>query len=257
MRIAEGRWFRPGHRECVVGRSLAGKYPSARIGQTMRFGRGDYTVVGVMEHGKSAVNSEIWADTNQVGADYNRTEVLSSALFRATDSNAVHMLVNELKGDQRLNVDAMTEKKYYDDQTSSGLPLQFIGTMVAVIMAVGSCFAAMNTMYAAVARRAKEIGTLRVLGFSKSGILASFFLESVLLSLLGGLIGVLLVLPLSNVNTAVGSMTSFTEVSFEFRITPDIIFFGVLFGVLMGVLGGIFPAAAAARKQILTALREV
>jgi putative ABC transport system permease protein len=136
------------------------------------------------------------------------------------------------------------------------MPVQFIGTFVAVIMAVGSCFAAMNTMYAAISRRAREIGTLRVLGFSKGGILVSFFIESVLLALLGGLLGVLLVLPINNITTGIGNFTTFTEIAFQFRVTPQIMLTGVVFGVLMGALGGIFPAAAAARKEILTALRE-
>jgi ABC-type antimicrobial peptide transport system permease subunit len=153
-------------------------------------------------------------------------------------------------------MEARTEKAYYDLQTNSALPVQAIGTLVAVIMAVGSCFAAMNTMYAAVARRAREVGTLRVLGFSRSGILFSFFIESLLLSALGGLLGVVLVLPLNNISTAMGSFTTFTEVAFYFRVTPPIMVAGVIFGMIMGAFGGIFPAAAAARKEILTALRE-
>jgi ABC-type antimicrobial peptide transport system permease subunit len=209
-----------------------------------------------MNHGNSAVSSEIWGDVNQVAADFDRSDVLSSALLRATDEAVVQSLINVLKADQRLQVDAQTEKSYYDAQTTSALPVQFIGTFVAVIMAVGSCFAAMNTMYAAVARRAREIGTLRVLGFSRRGILASFFIESVLLSVLGGLLGVLLVLPLNNLTTAIGSFTTFSEVAFQLRVTPAIMVTGVLFGLIMGALGGIFPAASAARKEILTALRE-
>jgi len=123
-------------------------------------------------------------------------------------------------------------------------------------MAIGSSFAAMNTMYAAVARRSREIGTLRVLGFSQRGILLSFFIESLLLAAAGGILGVLLVLPLNNITTGIGSFTTFTEIAFQFRITPPIMAAGVIFGLVMGALGGLFPAAAAARKQILTALRE-
>lgn len=256
LRIEEGKWFTPGRRQCVVGKSVAARYPGARIGEKLQFGRAEWEIVGVMSQGNTAVNSEIWADVNQIASDFGREGVLSSVLLRATDEPAVQALIADLEADQRLNVDAQTEKEYYAQQTSSALPIQFIGTFVAVIMAVGSCFAAMNTMYAAVARRSREIGTLRVLGFSQSGILASFFIESLLLATIGGLLGVLLVLPLNNITTGIGSFTTFTEIAFQFRITPSIMAAGVIFGLIMGALGGLFPAAAAARKQILTALRE-
>lgn len=256
LKLEEGRWFTPGRREVVVGRALKQHYPDARVGGELEFGRGKWNVVGVMGKGNSAINSEIWGDVNQLASDFDRPEVLSSALVRATDEVAVQTLINNLKNDQRLNVDAMTEKSYYEQQTIAAIPLQTVGMLVAIIMAVGSCFAAMNTMYAGVARRAREIGTLRVLGFSRSGILSSFFLESLLLSLLGGLLGVLFVLPLNNISTGIGSFTTFTEISFQFRVTPAIMAAGVGFGLVMGALGGILPAAAASRKEILTALRE-
>src|SRR5262249_54689075 len=150
-----------------------------------------------------------------------------------------------------------TEREYYDSQTSAGAPLQFLGYFISIIMAIGSSFAAMNTMYAAVARRAKEIGTLRVLGFSRGSILLSFLFESFLLSLLGGLIGCLLALPLNGVTTGVGSFVTFSETSFNFRVNLTTMLVGVLFASIVGVIGGLFPARNAARKEILTALREV
>src|SRR5713226_7721603 len=171
LKLEAGRWFEPGKREVVVGESIAKRFPEARLGGKLRFGSGDWDVVGVMSAGQSATNSEIFVDLNQVSSDFHRTEVLSSALVRATDSVSADALVKDLSGDQRLNVAAMLEKDYYAKQTSSALPIQFLGTFVSVIMAVGSSFAAMNTMYAAVARRAREIGTLRVLGFSRGSIL--------------------------------------------------------------------------------------
>jgi putative ABC transport system permease protein len=151
----------------------------------------------------------------------------------------------------------MTERAYFEQQTISAAPVQFLGIFVSIIMAIGSCFAAMNTMYAAVARRSKEVGTLRVLGFTRGSILFSFFVESVLLSVIGGIIGVLIVLPLNNVTTAVGNFMTFSETSFNFRVTPQIMIEGVLFAALMGAIGGLLPARQAARKEILTALREV
>ncbi|MBX5497287.1 MAG: ABC transporter permease [Bryobacteraceae bacterium] len=256
-RLVAGRWFEPGKREVVVGKSIASRFPGARLGAKLRFGRGDWEVVGVMDAGRSAINSEIFADLNQASSDYNRLEVLSSALVRATDAVAVAALVNDLESDKRLNVSARTEKDYYESQTQSGAPIQFLGIFVSVIMAVGSCFAAMNTMYAAVARRAREIGTLRVLGFSRASILASFLLESLVLSLLGGLIGVILVLPLNGITTGIGNFVTFSEIAFDYRISPTIIAIGLTFAVILGALGGLFPASNAARKEILTALREI
>ncbi len=256
VRIAEGRMFQPGRREIVVGKGLAKRYPKASIGSKLEFGRGEWDVVGVMDGGRSAANSEIFCDLAQLASDQNREAGLSSALIRATDRAAMQALMNDLPEDRRLNVDAVSEKSYYESQTSSAAPIQFLGIFVAIIMAIGSSFAAMNTMYAAVARRSAEIGTLRVLGFSKLGILISFLIESLLLSLLGGIIGCLLVLPLNNFTTGIGSFITFSEFTFDFRITPGIMLTGIAFALVMGALGGLFPASSAARKQILTALRE-
>ena len=202
-------------------------------------------------------DDEIWGDLNQTSSDFNRADGLSSVLVRATDATAVPALINSLNDDRRLGVVAQTEKEYYDSQTSSGALLQYLGIFISVIMAVGSSFAAMNTMYAAVARRAREIGTLRVLGFSRGSILTSFLLESVLLSVLGGLLGCVLVLPLNNITTGIGSFVTFSEISFNFRVTPEIMAAGVAFALVMGALGGVFPARSAAKKEILTALRDM
>ena len=144
-----------------------------------------------------------------------------------------------------------------EKQTSSGALLRYLGTFVAVIMAIGSAFAAMNTMYAAVARRSKEIGTLRVLGFSRFSILTSFFAESLLLAILGGAIGCLLVLPLNGTTTGVGNFVTFSETDFNLTVTPGIMISGILFAIVMGAVGGLFPAWNAAKKQILVALRQV
>jgi ABC-type antimicrobial peptide transport system permease subunit len=226
------------------------------LGKKLRFGRGDWEVVGVMDGGQSSVNSEILGDLNQVSSDFNRADGLSSVLLRATDEATVPALINSLNDDRRLGVEAQTEKSYYEAQTSSGALLQYLGIFISIIMAVGSSFAAMNTMYAAVARRAREIGTLRVLGFSRGSILFSFLIESLLLSALGGLLGCLLVLPLNNITTAVGSFVTFSEIAFNFRVSPQIMAAGLAFALVMGALGGLFPARMAARKEILTALRD-
>jgi len=257
LKVEQGRWFTAGRREAVIGKSLLGAYPETHVGGKLKFGRGEWDVVGVISQGNSAVNSEIWVDLNQVSADFERSSVLSSALVRAVDEPGVTALINSLKDDQKLNVDARTEKTYYEEQMVTAAPVQFLGTFIAIIMAVGSCFAAMNTMYAAVARRAREVGTLRVLGFSRGGILLSFFIESLLLSILGGLLGIALVLPLNNVTAAMGNFITFSETSFNFRVTPAIMAIGLGFAIVLGAAGGIFPARSAARKEILTALREM
>ena len=153
-------------------------------------------------------------------------------------------------------LNAVAEPEYYGEQTSSAAPIEYIGIFVAIIMAIGSGFAAMNTMYAAVARRSREIGTLRVLGFSKGSILVSFFLEAVLLSAIGGVLGCLMVLPLNGITTRIGN-SNFAETAFDFHVSLEIMMIGIAFAVLLGAIGGLFPASNAARKEILVALRQV
>lgn len=257
VKIRDGRWFETGQREVVVGKSIAKRYPNAQLGKTLHFGRGDWTVVGVMDAGDSSVNSEIWGELGQISSDFNRQDSFSSVLIRATDSAAVPALINTLNDDRRLSVGAMTEREYYDRQTSAGAPMEILGYFISIIMAIGSSFAAMNTMYASVARRAKEIGTLRVLGFSKGSIMFSFLIESLLLALLGGVIGCLIALPLNGVTTGVGNFETFSETSFNFRVGPEAMLVGVIFALVVGAIGGLFPATSAARKEILTALREI
>jgi putative ABC transport system permease protein len=255
VKISAGRWFESGKREVVVGKSIAARYPDAALGKRLTFGRGEWQVVGIMDAGDSAANSEIFGDLNQVSSDLQRVDVLSSALVRATDSAAATALLNSINDDQRLNMNAVSEKEYYARQTQSAAPIEFLGVFVSIVMAVGSAFAAMNTMYAAVARRSREIGTLRVLGFSRASILFSFFVESVLLATLGGVLGCLLVFPLNGVTTGIGS--NFSELAFAFRVTPQIMVTGIVFAAALGAFGGLFPAVNASRREILTALRQV
>jgi putative ABC transport system permease protein len=177
--------------------------------------------------------------------------------LRATDALAAKALINDIANDQRLNLDAMSEVDYYQAQTNSGVVIEYLGIFVSIIMGVGSSFAAMNTMYAAVARRAQEIGTLRVLGFSRGSILFSFVVESVLLAALGGLVGCLLVLPLNGITTGIGNFVTFSEIDFNFRVTAQIMVAGVVFAMFLGAVGGLFPAASASRKEILAALRGI
>jgi ABC-type antimicrobial peptide transport system permease subunit len=255
VHLSRGRWFRQGQREAVVGKAVADRFATAQIGKKIHFGRGDWEIVGVFDASGGAQSSEVWGDLFQVSSDLQRVDAVSSCLVTATDAVSAKALVTSLNDDQRLEVKAMFEKEYYDQQTSSAAPIEYTGLIVAIIMAVGSSFAAMNTMYAAVARRSREIGTLRVLGFSKGSILTSFLLESAVLSAVGGLLGCLLALPLNGVTTSIGNST-FSETAFAFHVTPNIMLTGIIFAVVLGSVGGLFPARMASRKQILTALRE-
>jgi ABC-type antimicrobial peptide transport system permease subunit len=260
VKVVAGRAFTPGLREVVVGASVAKRYEAAsKIGGTLNFGRGQWEIVGVMSGGKaSAINSEIWADVDQLQSDFDRQGAVSAVLVRLPSEAAVKDFATQIKDNQRLVAHAMPEREYYARMTSSsnGQFLQIVGTFVAVIMAIGSGFGAMNTMYAAVARRTREIGTLRALGFSRRSILTSFLIESVLLALVGGILGVLLALPMNNVTTGVGNWETFSEIAFNFRVSPQAIAIGLTFAVVIGALGGLLPAGSAARKDPLTAMRE-
>src|SRR5208283_1179135 len=209
---------------------------------TMDFGKGSWKVVGVFDAGGSAYESEIWSDVNQMASDFDRQGGFSSAYLRATDPIAADALKNRVSDDQRLKLEGMLETDYYAKQTSSGAPIKYIGIVVAIIMAIGSSFAAMNTMYAAVAYRGREIATLRVLGFSRPSILTSVVLVSFLL-------------PFNGMQTGTSNAVTFSEVVFSLRITPQVAGYAILFALAMGFFGGLFPAWHAARQNILNALR--
>ncbi|MBC8106531.1 MAG: ABC transporter permease [Anaerolineae bacterium] len=257
-KLKQGRWSEPGKREIVVGDGIATRYPAARVGQSIRFGRGEWQVVGVFVDGESAANSEIWADLNQLRGDFESQGGSNSVLVRLQSDAAIPEFKKAIAGDQRLGADTYEEREYYKNLTksSSGVMLQFIGFFVSVVMAVGAGFAATNTMYAAVARRSKEIGTLRALGFSRFSILSSFVFESICLALLGGIVGVLIALPLNNLSAGIGNWQTFSEMAFRFKIDYRAILGGLLFAVLIGAVGGFLPAFSAARKGIVQAMRD-
>ncbi len=256
VKLAAGRWFTPGQREVVVSQSIQKRFAHANIGDTMQFGKGPWTVVGVFDAGGSAYESEVWGDVNQMASDFDRQGGFSSAYLRATDPVSADALKNRVSDDQRLKLEGVLETEYYAKQTSSGAPIKYIGWVVAIIMAIGSSFAAMNTMYAAVAYRSREIATLRVIGFSRPSILTSFVFESVVLSLLGAAVGIILMLPFNGMTTGTSNAVTFSEVVFSLRMTPFVVGIAIVFAVVMGLFGGIAPAWHAARKDILTALRD-
>jgi putative ABC transport system permease protein len=256
VKLVEGRWFTPGQREVVVSESIHKRFSHANVGDTLAFGKGPWQVVGVFDAGGSAYDSEIWGDVNQMATDFDRQGGFSSAYLRATDPVSADALKHRVSDDQRLKLEGLLETEYYAKQTSSGAPIRIIGWIVAVIMAIGSSFAAMNTMYAAVAYRGREIATLRVIGFSKPSILTSFVLESLLLSLLGALVGILLMLPFNGMTTGTSNAVTFSEIVFSLRMTLPVVVTAVGFALIMGLFGGIAPAWHAARRDIIAALRD-
>jgi len=255
LKLVAGRWFQTGQREVVVSKSIRDRFAHANIGDTMQFGKGWWKVVGVFDAGGSAYESEVWGDVNQMASDFDRQGGFASAYLRATDAISAEALKNRVSDDQRLKLEGMLESEYYAKQTSSGTPIKVIGWVVGVIMAIGSIFAAMNTMYAAVAYRGREIATLRVIGFSRPAILTSFVLESLLLALLGALLGIVLMLPFNGMQTGTSNAVTFSEVVFALRITPAVATRAIIFALIMGFIGGLAPAWHAARQNILTALR--
>jgi ABC-type antimicrobial peptide transport system permease subunit len=259
FKITQGETYKPGLRQVIVGEAIAKRYPTAKIGNELSFGSGRWTVVGVFSVGDSAANSEIWVDKGQFDGDFKRGGDSSSLLVQLGSPADIEALKARVDADKNLGAQVLSETEYYRGMTNNFAAqfLQYLGFSVAVIMAIGSAFAATNTMYAAVSRRTREIGTLRALGFSKGSILLSFMLESVFLSLLGGVVGVLLALPVNGLTTGVGNFNTFSDVTFKFQVGFLAIACGLGFSVIIGALGGFLPAWTAARKNIIQAMREI
>src|ERR1700690_1346478 len=234
-KLGEGRWFTPGQREVMVGQSIHNRFSGANLGDNLDFAKGQWKVVGVFDAGGTAYDSELWGDVNQIAADFDRQGAYSSAYLRATDAVAADALKHRVSDDQRLKLEGVLETDYYAKQTSSGAPIKYIGIVVAIIMAIGSSFAAMNTMYAAGAYRGREIATLRVLGFSRPAILTSFVIESLMLALLGAVVGLLLMLPFNGHQTGTSNQVTFSEVVFTLRITIGVAAYAILFALAMGL----------------------
>lgn len=256
VKLVEGSWFAPGQREVVVSRSIHGRYANTNVGDMIDFGKGPWKVIGIFDGGGSAYDSEIWTDVNQVASQFNRQNALGNAYLRATDKVAADALKHRVADDQQLQLDGMLETEYYDKQTASGGGIRLMGYIVAFTMAIGSIFAAANTMYAAVAYRSREIATLRVIGFRRVSIVTSFLFESVLLALLGAAVGILLMLPFNGMSTSTSNQVTFSEVVFSMQITLSVVITAVVFAIFMGFVGGVAPAWGAARREILAALRD-
>jgi ABC-type lipoprotein release transport system permease subunit len=256
VRIAEGRMFTPGLDEIVVGRSISGRMANLELGDTVSFARRDWKVVGLIDAGGSAFESEIWGDVEQFLPLFQR-DGFQSVTFRLADPGAFEAAKTALESDPRLKVEVRRESEYYAGQSRELVRvIQSLGVFLTVIMSIGAISGALNTMYATVAARTREIGTLLALGFRPGRIVLSFVIESVLLSAAGGLIGLFLSAPIHGQTTGTMNWGSFSEMSFDFRVTPAILAAGMIFAILMGLIGGYWPARKAARQPIATSIRS-
>lgn len=255
VQMVEGRMFEPGQRECIVSKRLAKRFPDCRLGESFHAGKGDWKVVGVFDARKTAFESEIWMDADEAREAFNRS-FYCSLTIRPENPAAATSLVKRIEEDRLTRLRAWTETEYYRDQVKTARPLQIFGMCLSAVMSVGAAFSAMNTMYASVGARIREIGTLRVLGFKRRSIYVSFLLEALMVAAIGGLIGCALSLPLHGIATGTFNWSTFAEVAFEFRITPLLLLGGMAFSLLMGLLGALLPARFAARRPVLEALRS-
>ncbi|MGH9759249.1 MAG: ABC transporter permease [Blastocatellia bacterium] len=252
----EGRVFKPGLAEVVVSKRVSQRFANLGLGQQIKLGKRTWTVVGLFDAGNTAFDSEIWGDVNIVADAFDRQD-FSSVLLRVAPGIAVSQVTDRITGEQRLNLAAKPESKYYEEQTAAAGPIKGIGIFVAVILGIGACFGGMNTMYAAVAARTREIGTLRALGFSRASIMTSFVMESLALAIVGGIVGCLISFPVNGVTTGTTNFRTFSEVAFSFRISGGLLLSAILFAAFLGLIGGLLPARMASRLPITRALREL
>jgi putative ABC transport system permease protein len=257
INLVEGRSFTPGLDEVIVGRKLLERIEGLGLGQPVKYQRKQFQIVGIFEAGGNAFESEIWGDFDVLGAVFQRGAGSNSLVVRLKDPKDIPSLDNWIRAQPNLQLQAVEERKYYEDQAGPlAAILRTLAGFVAAIMGIGAVFGAMNTMYAIVAARTREIGTLRALGFSRRSILGAFLIESVFLALIGGAVGCLLALPMNGYSTGTGQTQSFSELAFAFRITPQVMTVCMVFAGVMGIVGGLLPAFRGARLPITTALRE-
>ena len=257
VRIKAGRFFEPGLAELVIGSNAIKSYEGFVLGGTVRFGGGAWKVVGVLEAGGSAFDSEMWCDANVLSEVYKRpTNIFQSVTVRLESPAALSRFKDALTADPRLSVRVDRETDYYRAQSRTLTDLiRVLGFLVALVMAVGAVFAALNTMYAAVAERSREIATMRALGFGGGTVVLSFVVESLFISLIGGLLGCLAVLPMNGFTTGTINWQTFSHLAFAFRVTPGLLLQGLAFALLMGLVGGVPPAVRAVRRPVAVALR--
>jgi len=255
LKIVDGRKFTPGLRELIVGRGVTRQFQGAGLGETVRMRGSDWKVVGTFESG-DAHDSEFWADFDVVATTFQRRGY-SSVTAELDGPNGLKTLSDALKADPRLSVDVQSEEEYYSGQTKQfRQTIAGMAGFITLIMALGAIFAALNTMYAAVAARGKEIATLRAIGFGGLPVVLSVLIEALLLAVVGGALGALIAYVLFN-NFSVSTLgQNFTQVVFAFKVTPALVTRGLIIALVIGMIGGLFPAIRAARLPVTTALRE-
>jgi ABC-type antimicrobial peptide transport system permease subunit len=257
VNLVAGRMPKSGSGEVIAGKNIADRFQGGGLGETLRFGMRTWTVVGVFDAGNTGFNSEIWGDVDQLMQAFRRP-VYSSVIFRLRDSQEYAGFRQRIENDPRLTLEAKRETRFYADQSEAMAKfLRILGITLTVIFSLGAVIGAMITMYAAVANRTAEIGTLRALGFMKSSILAAFILESLFLGLLGGLVGLFVASFMQLVTISTMNWQTFAELAFGFTLTFAIAWKSLAFSLVMGFIGGLLPAIRAARMNIVDALRSV
>jgi putative ABC transport system permease protein len=259
VRVVQGRFFEPGLYELVVGSSALRSYRGLELGQRLKLGGAEWTVVGEFDAGGSGFDSEVWCDADLLNPTFQRPAgIHQTVVARLRSPGDLPALKARIAADPRLRVQAELETEYYLKASQMMTTvIQVLGMLVAIVMGIGAVFAALNTMYSAVAERSREIATLRALGFGAGSIVLSFTAEALLVALAGGLLGCLAVLPINGLTTSTFNIQSFSHLAFAFRITPPLLGLGVAFALLMGLVGGVPPAIRAARLPVAVALRDL
>jgi ABC-type lipoprotein release transport system permease subunit len=255
VKLTAGRMFRPGASEVIAGASIARRFAGAGIGETLRFGQREWTVVGLFDAGNSGFDSEIWGDADQLMPAFRRN-AYSAMVLRLADTSLFDGFKKDIESDPRLTLDAKREQTFYSDQSKAlSTFISVLGLILSVIFSIGAIIGATITMYASVANRVGEIGTLRALGFQRRSILAAFLAEAMLLAVVGGALGLACASLMQFLSFSTTNFQSFSELAFGFRLTSAIVVKTLVFSLLMGVIGGLLPALRAARMKIVDALR--
>lgn len=257
--IVEGRMFQSGLDELVVGKNASKTYAGLTVGNTIDFGGGHWQVVGMFDAGGSSFDSDIWCDARILNEVLKRPpNIFQSATIRLTSAAAFDKFKDSITTDPQLNLEVEREIEYYAKQSSAMTRLiTVLGGLVAAVMAIGAIFGALNTMYSAVSERGREIATMRALGFSSWNVILSFLFEALLISLVAGILGCIVVLPLNGMTTQTMNFATFSNLAFAFKITFNLLVMGVVFAMAMGVLGGLLPAIRAALRPVAVSLREL
>ncbi len=259
FRIVEGRDFQPGRNEVIVGRGALAQFGNIELGRDVTWGSQSWRVVGVFEAGGSVSESEVWADLTVLQGVYRRGNSVQVVRARLAGPGSLETVKDWLAADPRVNVTVRTEREFYADQSKVLITLiRYVGGAIAVLMGIGAVFAALNTMYSAVSARTREIATLRALGFGSTPVVASVLIEALVLGLLGGLAGGALVyLALNGYQASTLNWASFSQITFAFTVTPQLLVTGVIYALLLGLVGGLLPALRAARLPVTAGLREL